>query len=147
MAGSKGRTFQEKLINYILGGNIDSPLFDGTVIPNVYMALFTATMADGSGLANEVSAAGGSLYTRVSYDNTGALAWDGSNGTRSNATEIVFPTAGANWGTIYSFAIMDVSSGGNETNIMYYGNLTTPKVIDDGDTAKFEVGDLVINED
>ncbi len=144
--GSKGRTFQGRLIEYILGGTLGDPPFDGTPIETVYMALFTTVLADGSGLGGEVSTAGGSLYERVAYDNTSSGQWTGTNGTRANGVEIVFPTAGANWGTVNAFAILDVTTGGDETNILYYGNLTTPKAIDDGDTPKFEVGDLVITE-
>ncbi len=146
MAGSKGQTFQQSYINYILGGVTGSAPFNGTPYTKVYIALFTTALADGSGLTGEVSTSGGSLYTRVGYDNTGSGRWSGTHGTRANAAAITFPTAGANWGTIHSFAIMDVTTAGAESNILFYGTLTDPVAINEGDTLRLEIGDLIINE-
>jgi hypothetical protein len=132
-----GRTFQQRVANYLLGNNA---LPGGYPPATVYIALTTGPITDGSSAAGEVS---GGSYARVAYTNNGA-AWTGSNGERSNANAITFPTATGSWGTVESVLVLDDPTGTAETNILYWATLSQNKAVDDGDTIRFEVGDLTI---
>ena len=71
----------------------------------------------------------------------------GSQGETDNAADITFTTAaGGSWGTITSVTILDNITHG-AGNILFYGDLTTNKVVNDGDTFKFSTGDLNISLD
>lgn len=95
-----------------------------------YVALFTtATADDGSG--TEVS---GGSYVRQLVGLSAA-----SGGASSNAADITFPTATANWGTITHVALYDAESGGN---MLMHSILDASKVVNDGDTFKFNAGDV-----
>lgn len=134
MPGSKSDYLENKLLDHVLGGAIY------TRPVTVYVALYTVAPTDAGG-GTEVS---GGSYARVAVTNN-ATKWPAaSGGAKSNGQEITFPTATASWGEAVAFAILDAASAGN---FMYWGDLTTPKTIGNGDTAKFGVGDLDITED
>lgn len=117
------------LINHVLRNTAyTSP---GT---SVYMALFTAAPGDAGG-GTEV--AGGS-YARVQIDGDIAAP---SNGLAKNGNAISFPTATADWGTVTHWAIFDASTAGN---MLFYGALTTPIAILNGNTRSFDVNDFSI---
>jgi hypothetical protein len=60
----------------------------------------------------------------------------GTGGQTSNLTAITFPAPTANWGTVTGMATDD-----NSTNMLEYGTLTTPRVINNGDAApSFPIG-------
>jgi hypothetical protein len=143
MPGFKGNTFQSDLIKYVLGNVSYTPP------ASFFVALFTQEfdkeedpVDDTLSLSFEVSGTG---YSRIEYPND-ATSWTGDDGTRSNVEEITFPQAGALWGTIRSWALMDTSVGGDGSNIIYFGNLTTPKLVDDQDIVKFNAGGIQISE-
>lgn len=100
----------------------------------VYVGLLTAISGE-AGTGTEVT---GGSYARQAI--TFAAP---SNGTTSNTTDILFPTATAPWGTIPYFAIFDSASGGN---MLYYGTLSTTKIIGSADTATFVAGNLQVAE-
>src|SRR5687768_14132107 len=78
----------------------------GSPPANVWIALYTsATADDGSG--TEVVTSGGTLYARAQVSTTGGFTAPGAGGSTANAADIVFPTAGASWGTITHAAIKD----------------------------------------
>lgn len=111
-------------------------------MPTTHLALFTTSASlanlEAGTLTGEVS---GGNYSRVAL----AGKWGTpSDGTLLNDTEIAFATASADWGTIRFFAIMDAASAGN---VLYYGQLTADKDVDNGDTAKFAVSALSITEE
>lgn len=104
-----------------------------------YIALFTVSPSD-SGGGTEVT---GGSYARKS---TVAADWNAAStttGTTSNATAITFAQATANWGTVSHWAIMDAVTGGN---LLRWGELTTPKVVNSGSTARFPIGSLSLTE-
>ena len=68
----------------------------------------------------------------------------GVGGLIDNVAEIAFTTATAGWGTVTDVAIVDTASGAG--NILYYGALTASKVVNSGDTFKFNAGDLDVTE-
>lgn len=106
---------------------------------SLYIGLFTTAPTDAGG---GVEVTGGS-YARVLV--TSALtAWagtqaaastvasTGTSGTTSNNAAITFPAPTANWGSIVAFGIFDAATAGN---LLFYGNLTTPKTVNNGDAA------------
>lgn len=105
-----------------------------------YLGLFTntsgnaATNLEAGTLTDEVS---GGSYTRKAV--TFAAAASGTSAT--NAT-VTFDAATANWGTVTHVAVMDNSSGGN---VLFWGAVTTPKTIENGDTFQVSSGNLTIS--
>jgi hypothetical protein len=86
----------------------------------------------------------GGSYARQALTNN-ATNWPAaSGGVKQNGTLITFPTATADWGLLVSAGIFDQLTGGNLLN---YGDLAVQKTIGDGDTAKFNPGDITITED
>lgn len=141
---------------------VGSTLADGTVVWTVisvipaldvvYVSLFTVAPGEGGG-GTEVT---GGSYARVAVPCTLA-AWagtqgagtttasTGSSGTTSNNGTITFPAPTANWGSVVGIGIHDQASGGN---LLDYGNLTTPKTINDADPApSFAAAALIFQDD
>ena len=100
-----------------------------------YVALFTSTATgaeiEAGTLTNEVI---GGAYARQ----LAGLSVP-SNGTTSNAADITFPTATADWGTVGFVALMDSLTGGN---VYMYSALDANKIVNNGDTFKINLGDL-----
>lgn len=124
---------ENKLIDHVLRGQPYTPPTD------IFVGLLTAS-ADDASPGTEVS---GGSYARVSVPGSLA-AWagtqaagstaasSGTSGATSNNGVITFPAPSANWGVASHFALFDAASGGN---LLFYGGLTTPKTINNGDPA------------
>lgn len=97
-----------------------------------YVACYTAAPSD-SGGGTEVSGAG---YTRQSVTFDAAAS---PGGTTSNNNVVSFTAAGGNYGTVTHIGIFDASSGGN---LLWHGSLTVPRIINDGDTLEFSIGNI-----
>lgn len=122
---------------YYLDDNfINSALRNTPFVPPavVYVSLYTVAPGFGGG-GTEVS---GGSYARQ----TVTFTVPGS-GQSSNDADILFPVASALWGTIVSFALMDASSGGN---MLYFGSLSTPRLVSPSDQVRFPTGALVVQE-
>ncbi len=131
--------------------NLYIALFAGTA-SNVSAALEAGTMAD-SGAGNwgsyEINNAG---YVRQSINFAAA-----SGGSAASNVTVTFPQATANYGnaigeggsTVNYVAIVDHvgdgSSGYPATNVLYYGALTNPKEILNGDTLSIASGSLTVS--
>lgn len=99
---------------------------------NLFVGLFknnSLTNLEAGTLTDEVSTAGGTLYARKAVT-FGAAA----SGTATNSATVTFDAAGADWGTVTAIAILDTVTTGN---VLFYGNLTTSKLIENGDTMQF----------
>ncbi len=108
---------------------------------NVWLALSTTTPADdGTNFTEPV----GNGYARPSFANNKTTWTTAAAGALSNAIEMAFAAATGPWGTCTHFGIYDAVSGGN---LLAWAILGTAKVIDDGDTPKFAIGDLDITLD
>lgn len=161
MAGSKSNYLSKALLDNVLGGWTPSgptgasvtgpgPTGPGFYLPYVWVGLWTTagslddTSTFPTASATEVSGGG---YSRVQVANNSSN-WPAATGTttglKQNNVAITFPTATAAWGTINQFALLDASTLGN---ILFWGDLTSPKVIGNGDTASFSAGALTITED
>jgi hypothetical protein len=103
-------------------------------MPTAYIALYTATPSDTGG-GTEVT---GGSYAR--FTTSGATWNSAASGSISNAVDITFPTATANWGTITGVAILDASTAGN---FIWWGDLSATKTVNNGDVFKFLAGQLV----
>lgn len=134
MAGSKSDYLENEILDHVLGGG------DYTRPGTVYIALYTAAPTDAGG-GTEVT---GGSYARVAVTNN-ATNWPAaSSGSKQNGTAFTFPQATANWGTVVAFGILDAASGGN---LLYWGDLTASKTVENGDTAEFAVSGITITED
>ena len=97
-----------------------------------YVGLFTAAPSD-SGGGTEVS---GSGYSRQAVTFAAATS---PGGTTSNSGAVSFTASGGNWGTITHIGIHDASSGGN---LLWHGSMTASKIVNDGDTLEFSIGNI-----
>ena len=100
-----------------------------------YLALFTSAPNE-TGIGTEVS---GGSYARqqVTFGNPSA-------GVMKNSAAIEFPTATATWGTAVAWGLFDASTGGN---LVWYGNITTPKELLSGDIYRVNAGNLKLAMD
>lgn len=114
----------------------------------LYVGLLTAAPSDTGG-GTEVS---GGDYARVAVTSSLAnwagtqsagstVASSGTGGQTSNNNAITFPTPAAGWGTVTHFGIYDASTSGN---LLFYGQLTIAKTINQSDTVTFPAGSLTI---
>lgn len=126
MAGAISDYLENKLIDATLRGvAYTSPA-------TVYLALFTSDPTD----ANTGVEVTGGTYARQPITFGAA-----SNGASSNSADVMYPVATANWGTIVSVGVYDAATGGN---LLYYGSLTTSKVIQTNDQLKVNAGDITV---
>jgi hypothetical protein len=135
MAGGKGDTLRNAILDHVLGGP------DYTRLGTVYISLYTAAPTS-SGGGTEVSTSG-TAYSRQSVTNTTASWSATSAGVKSNLGLIDFGTATGNWGTITAGAIMSAATSGY---ILYFGPLTTSKTINTNDGFRIPIGGLVLTE-
>ena len=99
----------------------------------VYVALYTSDPTDADS-GTEVS---GGSYARQSVA-FGAP----SNGAADNSSDITFPTATANWGTVTHIGLHDALTTGN---LLFHSPLAASKTVNDGDTFKINAGDLDVS--
>ena len=95
-----------------------------------YVALYTTDPTDAD-TGTEVS---GGAYARQLAGLSVA-----SGGASSNAADITFPTATANWGIVAFVALMDAATLGN---VFMHSPLDVNKTVNSGDTFKINAGDL-----
>ena len=130
--------------NYLENKVLDHTLRYGSapyVAPTtLYLALFTADPGEASSFTNEVSTSG-TGYARKTV--TFAAA---SSGTSSSSATVTFDAAVTDWGTITHIAICDGGTAG-AGNQLYYGSLTTSKLIQTGDTLQFVSGNITVSLD
>lgn len=141
LASALSNFWENELIDHLFRGRSYSAPSDH------YIALYTAAPGETGG-GTEVS---GGSYARVQVAATFGN-WEGTNGETTNVDSagtgggtqninaITFPSPTANWGSITHIASLDASSGGN---FFFYGALTTPKTVNNGDPApSFAAGAL-----
>ncbi len=131
MAGSKSDFYEEKVIQHLFESAYTAP-------DPLYVALYTVAPTDST---SGTECAGGAYARESVAQGTG---WTSSGNATENAADITFTEATASWGTVVAFALMDAATVGN---MLYWGDLTASKTIDNGDTAKIPAGDLDITED
>lgn len=89
-------------------------------------------------LTDEVSTVG-TAYARkaVTFGNA-------ASGSATNSATVTFDPATAEWGTITAIAILDGDTEGSN-NVLFYGNLTTAKLIENGDTMQFVTSNITVS--
>lgn len=102
---------------------------------SVNVALYT--------VAPGVSGGGGTEVVGGGYGRQLATFSAPASGLVSSTSDVLFPVALAPWGTIVAFAFLDASSGGN---MLYFGNLSTPRLVLASDQLRFPSGSLVTQE-
>jgi len=136
MAGSKTNYLEYAILNHVLRGTTyTSP---GTV----YAGLFLTTAPDDTTVSPYTNEVSGNNYGRVS------VTFDAPTGADGNPSQVVnqvvsFPAATGNWGDIVGWGIFDASTSGN---LLYWGDVSPAVTINDGDTAKFSAGAIVVKE-
>jgi hypothetical protein len=120
---------ENKIIDHMLRAQAYTPP------ATVYVALFTSAPSDAGG-GTEVS---GGAYARQAVTLAAA-----SGGASENSAAITFPQATADWGTVTHLALMDALTGGN---MLMHSPLDASKTVNNGDTFKFEAGDLDVTVD
>ena len=128
--------------NYLENKVLDHTLRNAafTQPAGLFIGLYTGsalTNLEAGTLSDEVSTSGGTNYVRkaVTFGNA-------ASGTATNNTTITFDAAGVNWGNITAIAILDTVSSGN---VLFYGNLTTAKLIETGDTMQFVTNNISVS--
>lgn len=107
---------------------------------SVYAALYTVAPTPTTS-GTEVVTTGGTLYNRV----VATFFSPTSGAATSNNGAITFPVAGASWGTVVAAAITDSATPG-AGNVLYFGNLGTPKTVGLGDQLSFSTTALSVTE-
>lgn len=126
--------FSDYLENKLLDGTLRNTAY--TPVATVYIGLHTTATNDNNS---------GTEVTGGSYARTASGTWGvPSGGSTSNTTIITFPTATASWGTVTHFGIYDNAVGGN---LLYWGQLTVSKTVDNGDVFTFPIGNLTVSLD
>jgi hypothetical protein len=128
--------------NYLENKVLDHTLRNAafTQPSGLYIGLFKNNALDNleaGTLTDEVSTSG-TAYARkaVTFGNA-AL------GSASNSATVTFDAATAEWGTITAIAILDGDTEGSD-NVLFYGNLTTAKLIENGDTIQFVSNNVTV---
>jgi hypothetical protein len=118
---SASNYLETELLDHVLGKGVR----DFSSPNNLYVALHTSDPGE-TGATGELA---GNGYARQSA--TFAAA---SGNSAVASADLTFTASGANWGTITHASIWDALSGGN---CLYYGALTTSRVVNDGDSLTF----------
>lgn len=118
---------------------LDARFGSGSPATN-YFALYTSAPGpDGTGFT-EVT---GGSYARVAVTNNDTNFPDAVDRVKSNAVAIVFPDATALWGAVVAGGVHSASSGGTPT---HFGNLATPRTVNNGDGFSIPIDQFVVTE-
>lgn len=104
-----------------------------TAAATVYAGLYTTATSDAGG-GTEVT---GGSYARVALTFSAASA-----GAITTSGETAFVQATANWGTITHGAVLDALTSGN---MLAHSALDSSKVVDSGDTFKYNAGEVDVS--
>lgn len=110
---------------------------------NLYIGLCSATPTDTT-MGTELT---GVNYARVAF-NTWNAATSASPSVVTNNGIISFAVPGAGgWGTANYFIITNSLAGTAATNLLAWGAVTVPKIINEGDAVTFASGALSVSLD
>ena len=109
------------------------------VAGNLFVALYTTDPGE-TDTGTEIIYTG---YSRVAVVRS-AVGWTVSGNTMSNAAQITFPINTGSSTTATFFAVRTALSGGD---LVGSGPVSPSLTINNGDTPKYEIGDLTITED
>lgn len=137
--------------NLVVDNLLRAQAFSAVTPASYYVVLYTTSCSDSAG-GTEVS---GGSYARVgisralaSWNGTHGTttgASSGTNGTVSNAAQVLFPTATADWGTVSYWGLIDTASGAG--NLIICAPVTSPRNITNGSTPSFATTALTVQID
>lgn len=110
---------------------------------NLYVGLSSADPLDDRSGTSEPPIAKG--YARVKTTNASATSWqvsDATGVTVNNSVAIEFGAASADWGTMTHFALFSGGTAG--ASVLAYGALTSNKIVETADIARFSAEQLNI---
>lgn len=125
---------ENELLDHVIGNE------SYTAPATLYVGLAQSVADDGT-ITGEPS---GNGYARVAVTNNATNFPAASGGSKTNGTEITFPEATGDWGTLSVWFIADAATGGN---VLIYGDLTDSKTVGNGDTVHFPPSYLTITAD
>ena len=148
--------------NYLENEVLDHVLGEGTrdfTPPTLYVALFSGTASDVSAAleaGDKNNTAGNWGFYEINtggYQRQSISFAAASGGSASNNVVVTFPQATANYNnpasggsTVNYVAIVDaVDDGSTDTKVLFYGALTNPKEILNGDTLSIASGSLTVS--
>jgi hypothetical protein len=114
-----------------------------TIPTNQYLALFLADPGETGAITSELSNA--SNYTRLTLNPLMSNALAGSPSAIPNSTDIVFPIASNNWGTITFVGVISTLTGAG--TIYLYASLSSPVFIGSGEQFRINASNLVFTCD
>jgi len=107
--------------------------------PSLYVALFSASPTD--------SSSGTEIVTGASYARVWSASWDtAAAGATENSSAITFPQATASYNVV-AVALMDGSTVGCATNMLWYGRLSTSRAVAANDTFEFAASAIDVTLD
>lgn len=131
---AKSNYLENEILDQIIGASA------WTAPVTLYFALFTVAPTDAGG-GTEVT---GGSYAREAKTNNLTNFPAAVDGEKTNANDIDFGTATADWGTIVAVAVFDADTAGN---MLYYGTLDQSKPVSNTDSFKLPAGDVTFKED
>ena len=145
MAGSKTTYWEDLVLDTVLGkSSTEGSTAAGGIADTVYIALYNTTVNDSVDALTDECA--GSTYAREAVTNSSDSWTNSTAGSKQNKIVIEFTTAaGADWGTIKSFAIQRTNSTA-AGDAYYWGDHTANQTISSGNTVRFSTGAIVITE-
>lgn len=125
---AKTSAYWQTVLNIMRGTNVTAP-------SAIYLAAYSVLSSDGSSGGTEIAAATRQPITLSTADSTAGSV---------NTTEILFPVASTNWGSVVGVALW--SSSGTSGAIYYTDVMTTAVTINANDQLKFSSGNIVLQE-
>lgn len=104
-----------------------------SALPSAYYVALSTTIPDSNGDGLTEVTGGG--YSRGAL-NGGSVPADGMVG---NLTDVEYPIATSDWGTIQAFALYDAATGGN---LLAWDILSPQQVVTTGNQVRFKPGAL-----
>jgi len=150
MAGNKSDYLETLVINSVIG---KSTVINAASVPStLWLALLNTTANDAWGPTDTGEVGDGigtNNYTRFKIVNSTATNWTKATvGTVQNkATFTIIGGTGAStgWGTVQSAVIVTLDST-TAGEALYWGDLTAPVAVSEGNVVRFSTGTLVIGE-
>lgn len=114
---------------------LDADEANSSLRPTAWYVALAKTDPTDSALGTEVTGGG---YVRQ------AATFTVSGNNASNTSDIEFPEATADYGTVQAIMIMPAVSGGSASDMIVHAQLTVDKSISTGDIFRIPAGDLDI---
>jgi hypothetical protein len=131
------------LANLLENNVLDAMLGVGaTLLDTVLEIGLSLTMPDDDG--TNITEPSGGGYARVSVDNNNVNWGDAVYGTKTNATDIIFPEATENWGTLLYWVLYSMGTPSIIGTIDDGAGVPTPLVVVTGNKIRFTPGSLRI---